>query len=41
MILLDAAPVEFFIVAGIGIVIFFFLVFAAIAFIAYKLLKRK
>ena len=39
--LFDMAPPEFFIAAGIGIIIFFLLVFAAIAFIVYKLLKRK
>lgn len=42
MILLDAAPpIEIIAVLGIGIIIFFLLVFAAIAFIVYKLLKRK
>lgn len=42
MILFDVAPpIEFFAVVGIGLLIFFLLVFAAIAFIVYKLLKRK
>lgn len=41
IILFDVAPVEFFVVAGLGIVIFFLLIFAAIVFIVYKLLKRK
>lgn len=42
MILFDAGlPIEFMAIAGIGLLIFFLLVFAAIAFIAYKLLKKK
>jgi cytochrome c1 len=42
MILLDAGPpIEIVAVLGIGVIIFFLLVFAAIAFVAYKLLKRK
>jgi hypothetical protein len=43
MMLFDAPPIESGIIAalGIGTIVFFLLVFAAIAFIVYKLLKRK
>lgn len=42
MILFDMGlPVELMAIAGLGLIIFFLLVFAAIAFFAYKLLKRK
>lgn len=41
MMLFDVAPMGPIIIAGVGIIIFFLLVFAAIAFIVYKLLKRK
>jgi hypothetical protein len=42
MILFDAGlPIEIVAALGIGVIIFFLLVFAAIAFVAYKLLKRK
>lgn len=42
MMLFDAGPpIEIVAALGIGVIIFFLLVFAAIAFVAYKLLKRK
>jgi hypothetical protein len=41
MILFDLVPIEQIIVGGIGIVVFFLLIFGAIAFVAYKFLKRK
>lgn len=41
MMLFDVTPMGPIIIAGVGVIIFFLLVFAVIAFIAYKLLKRK
>jgi hypothetical protein len=42
MLLFDVGPPpEILIGIGIGVIIFFLLVFAAIAFVAYKLLKHK
>lgn len=41
MILFDMMPIEALAVIGIGVIIFFLLILAAIGFIVYKLVKRK
>lgn len=42
MILLDAGlPFELVAAVGIGVIVFFFFIFAAMAFVAYKFLRRK